>query len=561
MPRLIFLFTLLLVAGCKDEDGSSAASRSAGTVVISIARDPNVLFPPLAYSTEGREVTEQIYEYLADVGVGLNTVGDTGFVKELARDWTWSPDSLSIAFHIRPDARWHDGTRVVARDVRFTYGLYTDSAISSPGAEELEDIDSVSVHDSLTAVFWFNRRSPRQFFAAASQMLIMPEHLLAALPRDSLREGVLSRDPVGTGRYRFDRWIRGSRLELRAVPNHYRGQARIARLIWTISPDFNSAIAKVLGGEADIFDGINRETLREFAGRRDFNITTLPAMDYAFMRFNLRDRARPSAAHPLFGSRDLRRALTMGVDRESIVRNLFDTLGAVNIGPTVRALPTTDTALKQLPYDLPRAEALLDSLGWVRSGTGIRMRGGKTLSFSVLAPMSSANRRKAGVLLQAQLRRIGAEVALEELEGGTFEARQTKRDFDAVLSAWTLGSSPAAVRATWTSRAARSDGLNFGAYTSSTFDALVDSAMSTGDVVRARDYFRRANQTIIDDAPAIWLYEPRKILAIHRRINTVAMRPNAWWLEIGHWSIPANEQIARDRASGVSAQRESVTNR
>jgi peptide/nickel transport system substrate-binding protein len=544
-PRGAILL-VFVISGC-ERNASSSSSGPRGTMVISSSADPGVIFPPLAFTNEGRQISENIYEYLADVGVGLNTLGDAGFVKQLAESWTWSDDSMTIAFRLCPDARWHDGVRVSAADVRFTYRLYTDSVIASPTVDELEDIDSVSVRDSLTAVFWFKRRTPRQFFAAASQMLILPEHALAGLTSDSAKEAV-ARDPIGTGRYRLAKWTRGSHVELHAVTNHYRGQAGIARIIWTIAPDPTAAVAKLLGGEADIYDGLRRENIDQLAAKSGYNARSLPGMDYAFMQFNLRDPAHLAVPHPLFASRDLRRAITMAIDRASIVRNLFDTLAAVSIGPTVRALPTTDTALKQLPYDPKRAETLLDSLGWRRMAPGAaRVRAGKKLAFALLVPSTSLNRRRAGVLLQEQLRRVGVDVSLDEMEFATFTTRQRDREFDAALSAWTLGSTPAAVRVTWTTRAARPGGLNYGAYSNPRFDVLIDSALSTGYVPRAREYYRLANQIIIDDAPAVWLYEPRKILGIHKRIRTPPLRPNAWWLDLGSWHIPDDELIARDR--------------
>jgi peptide/nickel transport system substrate-binding protein len=540
------ILMFLVVAAC-ERNAPSSSFGPHGTMVISSGSDPDVIFPPLAFTNEGRQVSENIYEYLADVGAGLNTLGDTGFVKQLAERWTWSADSMAIAFSLRPDARWHDGARVTASDVRFTYRLYTDSVISSPTVDELEDIDSVSVRDSLTAIFWFKRRTPRQFFAAASQMLIMPEHVLSGLSPDSAKEAA-SHDPIGTGRYRLAKWTRGSYVELDAVRDHYRGEAGVARLIWTIAPDPATAVARLLGGEADFYDGLRRENIDQLEAKGDFNVRSLPGMDYAFMQFNLRDPAHPSSPHPLFASRDLRRAITMAIDRASIVRNLFDTLAAVNIGPTVRALPTTDTALKQIPYDPAAAEALLDSIGWRRLAPGTaRVRAGKKLAFGLLLPSSSVNRMRAGVLLQEQLRKVGVDVSLDQMEFATFLSRLRDRKFNAALSSWTLGSTPAAVRVTWTSRAARPGGLNYGAYSNPRFDAMIDSALSTGNVQRAREYYRLANQTIIDDAPAVWLYEPRKVLGIHRRIRTPPLRPNAWWLDLGRWRIPDDEMIDRDR--------------
>jgi len=125
-------------------------------------------------------------------------------------------------------------------------------------------------------------------------------------------------------------------------------------------------------------------------------------------------------------------------------------------------------------------------------------------------------------------------------------ARQAERSFDAALASWGLGSSPIAVRETWTSRATGRDGLNHGGYRNTAFDVLVDSALDAKSIDDSREYFRRANQIIIDDAPAVWLYEPRTVLAIHKRIRFTPMRPNAWWLDMASWSIPPAERIPRD---------------
>ena len=69
----------------------------------------------------------------------------------------------------------------------------------------------------------------------------------------------------------------------------------------------------------------------------------------------------------------------------------------------------------------------------------------------------------------------------------------------------------------------------------------------TAGPTRAREKFSMAYAVINDDAPAIWLYEPRKIIGIHRRIRTTVMRPDAWWSGLADWSIPPTERILRDR--------------
>ena len=93
---------------------------TGGTLAISTGGDPDVLIPSLVQSVQGAQITDMIYDRLADIGDSLNILNDKGFTPRLADHWTWSADSLSIAFHINPKAKWHDGLPVRSNDVQFT---------------------------------------------------------------------------------------------------------------------------------------------------------------------------------------------------------------------------------------------------------------------------------------------------------------------------------------------------------------------------------------------------------------------------------------------------------
>jgi len=541
------LGAFFLLAACADSKPSTTDS-PGGTLVIATNSDPKILFPPLIASIQARQAAESIYDYLVAVGPEMNTFGDAGFRPRLAESWKWSPDSLSIAFKINPKARWHDGVRAGANDVRFTWQVYTNRQLASPTAGDLGNIDSVTVADSLTAVFWYHTRSPHQLLDA-SQTMILPRHVFEKIPMDSLREAGVRVDPVGTGRFRFHRWSRESSLEITADTANYRGRPGLNRVIWTVAPDHQTAAAKLFGGDADLYAGMRPDHVAELAKHAKLRLVSLPGMSYVFMGFNLRDPKAQNRPHPLFSSRELRRALTMAVDRPSLVTNVYDTLAAVALGPTVRAFPTTDTTLRQIPFDPRRAAAILDSLGWVASpGEEIRKRGGKELAFHVLVSGSSQPRMRMAVLIQEQLRRVGARMRVSQMEINTLRSRFEGRDFDAILWDWQFGATPNPVREMWGGEAARrKHGLNRSAYENARFDAYVDSAISAFKSDDAGRYFTAAYQIIIDDAPAIWLYEPGTVIGLNRRIRTGAMRPDAWWLDLGSWFVPKSDQIARDR--------------
>jgi len=539
------LALVLAVLGCGDRARIDAHAETGGTLVIASAADPGTLFPPLAIRNEARQISEQIYDYLADVGPDMNTRDEKTFRPALADKWHWSNDSLLLAFHINPAAKWHDGRDVTARDIEFTFDLNRNPALGSRVESDIANIDSVTVTDSLTAVFWFHKRSPSQFLDAAAQMPILPAHQLEKLRLQALREN--PPPPIGSGRFRLRKWDKGASVEIVADTSNYRGRAKLDRVIWSVSPASQTARARLLSGEVDVLDAVRPDDVPDIGQKRTLRVVALPGMDYAFLRFNLRDPTDTHRQHPILGVREVRRAIAMSLDRVAMVRNVLDTFALVPVGPTTRSFPSTDPRGVQLPFDSARAARLLDSLGWSRRASdGMRVRNGKELAFTVLIPTTSMNRLKMGTLIQEQLRRAGIRVAIEPLDLSTEVDRMTRGAFDAALDAWVMPSSTDAIRASWTTAGIGKGGTNYSSYSNPAFDALLDSAFWAPDS-RERAAYTKAYAVINEDAPAVWLYEPRKLIGLHKRIRTTRMRPDAWWFDLADWYVPVGDRISRDR--------------
>jgi ABC-type transport system substrate-binding protein len=141
---------------------------------------------------------------------------------------------------------------------------------------------------------------------------------------------------------------------------------------------------------------------------------------------------------------------------------------------------------------------------------------------------------------------MGVKVNLELMDLSTEISREERGAFDAALDVGSMSASPDGTWDAWSSKGFVPHGSNFGRYASHAFDAAFDSALKA-DSALSRDAFSRAYAIINEDAPGIWLYEPRKIIGLHRRIHTNVMRPDAWWFSLADWFIPAGERIARDR--------------
>ncbi len=543
------LFAVLALAACKGTETPEASGPAdiGGTLVIATPGDAHTMLPMLVADITSRQVTDLVFDRLAEIGPDLNSVSDKGFTPQLAERWEWAPDSLSIAFFINPKAMWHDGRPVRASDVRYSFSLAKNPTLGSAVAPLIVNMDSVTVRDSLTAVAWYKQHLPEQFYDFVYQVLIVPEHILGNTPPDKLADADVVRRAVGSGQFKLAKWEPGARIELLADTANYRGRPKLDRVVFSISPDFTAAVTRFMSGDADIFENLRPEHLAKLVGDTARRAMPYRSLGYAYVVMNSVDPKMPTRPHPVFGERAVRRALTMAIDRRAMLRNVFDTIGRPLYGPFPSGISVADTGLPQLPYDTVKARALLDSAGWVPGADGIRVKNGRRLEFGVSVPSSSAPRKQYAVLLQEAFRKVGAAANIEEADFGAFSEKQSKRLFDAEIAQFNTDPSVSGFKQSWSTSAIKPGGSNYGSYSNAMVDALLDSSITSFDPARTKAYARRAFETIIEDAPAIWLYESSTIAGVHRRLRTVPTRADGWWSGLAQWSIPASQRSARDK--------------
>jgi peptide/nickel transport system substrate-binding protein len=544
MRRIVpLLFALLASCGGSD----AARGPIGGTVIIAAAADADAMLPPLVRTSQGRLASELLFDRLVEIGPSLNTIGDGDFQPRLAKSWAWSTDSLSITFTLHEDATWHDGRPVVAADVQAGYRAIMDSANGSNLLADLADVAGVASNFDGTVTIQFKRRAPEQFYAA-SVIFPLPAHLMPTEPGATLATSALARNPVGSGPYRFVRWEPLERFEFEAVEDFYRGRARLDRVVVTITPEPATGLARLWAEEADVWELLPAGDVAEAQRHAHVRLVNSKAFDYSFVAFNFRDATDREKPHPLFAEAALRRAISMAVDRPAVVKAIFDTLAIPLKGPFVTSQFTADTTVPQLPFDRTAAAALLDSLGWrVDAKDGMRRRNGKLLTFTALIPGSSRNRERASVLIQEQLRQVGIAMEIERAENRTFTQKRQDGQFDVVFGGWLTTPSPRGLRSTWgTNGDAGWGGQNDGRYSNPDFDAAVQSGLTAMDPTAARAHFRLAYGIIVNDAAAMFLYEPRTVAVVHKRFRIPAWRPDGWWRSLPEWTVAPDERLPRD---------------
>jgi peptide/nickel transport system substrate-binding protein len=538
MPRHIPTLLVLALAALPP---CRLAAQAPGAIVIVSGQYPSQPTPTLTRGSADNDIADLLFLRLARLGPTLVTAGDRGFVPQLAKSWT-RRDSLTIVFELDARAKWHDGVPVTAKDVAWSFTRARDAAVAPAHATALRWLASVTAEGERRVVVRFSKSYPTQLFDATWQLPVLPSHLLDTIPAAQLSSSAFAKAPVGNGPYRFVRSEPGQLVELAAVPDHYLGAPKIRRVIYRASADGDARINLLLSGEGDGLEQLALRSQQErFAGNADFRLVPVPSFQVGYALFNQRDPADRTAPHPILADSLVRQGMTLALDRGTIVRALFGDAAVVPEGPASMSLWARTGPSPRAAGDTARAAALLAQAGWVDSdGDGVRDKGGRPLKLTVIFPGTSPSRRLAVQVAQEQWRRLGVQVELAPLEFPAYIERRNARNFDVDLTVINQDPNPAGLTQAWSC----AGGNNIGSYCDPAVDSLLGRAESARD--GGRELWQAALRRIDADAPAVFLFAPANVVAVHRRYADVVLRPEGLWSGLANWSVAPGRQLPRD---------------
>lgn len=523
------LTLLLFAAACA---GDRTECPTCDTVIVSAIGEPASILPPLVEESVGRDIGDQVFERLALLEPGRSPIDASAYRPALAERWE-RRDSLSWTFRLRPGARWHDGRPVTSEDVRFSFETFSDSTLNATARPYLADRLDVTPEDSTTFTIRFAEASPEQLYDATYHVRVIPKHVWEGVPMASWAADTSTARLIGSGPFRVERWERGQFLVLGADSA---GDDRpvLRRAIWRFTADPDAALNLVLSHEADVLEtAISPERVQRAAADTTLRLISYPSAAYGFLSFNLTDRRR-RAPHPVLGDREVRRALTLGVDRTALARSVFGDRAKAPPGPMSQLLWIWSDDIQTLPYDTTAARRALDSAGWrLPNGERVRRRLAQRLAFDILVPSTSEARRRLAVQLQEVWRRLGAEATVTAVDFAVFQERLGEGRFDSYIGAWLDEPTPRGLAEQW----GRSgwNAINYGRYANPVFDSLLAAAGGEHDPERAGELYRRAMGTLNADAPAIFLYAPANTAVVSRRIEDVEIDPYSWASGLREW--------------------------
>ncbi len=497
-------------------------ARSPDTVVYASGADlesanPLVTIHPLARQVQRHVLLVTLVRYDATLEP----------VPYAARSWRWSDDRTELTFELVHGLQWHDGVPTTARDVAFTLEAARDPATGFPRYADLADIQSVQAIDDQQVVIRFTRPQ-RTFPVVLCELPIAPEHVLAAVPRDRMRQADFGRNPVGNGPFRFvgrtpgQRWVfeRDS-----TFPAELGGPPQLRRLVIAVVDEATTKFAGLVSGSLDVA-GIAPTMAHMVERDPTLRVLDYPVLFSTAVIFNIQ---RP----PLDDAR-VRRAISLSFDRERIVQAALAGFGIPATGPVPPAHPF---ALPDLPGGIPAgdaADSLLDSAGWRRDASGWRVRDGRRLVIEMLT-VGGAD-AAAEQLLQADLARVGVRLELRQRELAAFlvEARSPDRAWDALYTGIPGDLSLSHVAAMYESALA-GGALDYSGFHMPALDALF-SAVRGAPEERARSLWHEILRELDSAAPAAWIYHARGVQGLSASLEGVVMDLRGELVSIASWT-------------------------
>ncbi len=507
-------------------DGTrDGAPEPGGTLYRRLAGEPTTLNAVLQSGVFEAQVLQYIQRNLFDYDAKLNQVPG------LAEKLEVSSDGREYVVTLKADAVWEDGTPVTSRDVLFTVEKIRDPKVPAPVFKSLfEDLEKAEALDPRRARFRF--RQPYAFRAMAFVLPVLPEHRFAGQRFLSARD---NRAPLSDGPYRMVKWKTQESLELERNPRYPWEKGHFDRVLFRVVPDNATAFRLLTSGELDEdqLDAAQKAKVEAIGPSGPCcRLVEFYNLDFNYIALNNRSL--------LFSDARVRRAMTMLLDRASLVRDLYRGSARIISGPWAPDSPAYDASVEPLLFDPEQAKKLLAEAGWKdTNGNGTLDRAGREFEFDLVVSAGSDIGRQIDEMLSSELAKVGVTARVRQMEWSAFVAKVDAGEFDAASLGWSSVDANPDPYFYWHSSQCPPNGQNNGCYRSAEADRLMDEARSTLDAEKRKETFHRLHRIFRDDAPAIFVVNPTQKYAFTKSVRGVTTSPlglyGIWPGPLGWW--------------------------
>jgi peptide/nickel transport system substrate-binding protein len=562
---IFFIFLSIVLFSCNQKQRTVEKN----TVTIWEIDDPKGMNPLIAYDATSTYAKNHIFQRL--LNYDYNTFELLPVLCKSRPEITIGNDStMQLAFDIREEAAWPNGTPVTPDDV-----IFSIKAIMTPGVNTAHlkpYLDFVTGFETKGnyLIINTNKIHVRAEANVGYEVPIIPEYFydphktlrnytIEQLIHDTsitanealnvfvnrMNSTTLNHEPdsiIGSGPYSLSVWETGNRLVLKRKANWWgdklKGEnmyfeANSDEIIYQIINDQTAAITAMKAGQLDVMRSIKSKDFKNDLQKnkqflKSFNLYTPPTFGYSFVAINSRN--------PMLKDKKTRQALAYLVDYDRLVSDVLYGFGQRTVGPVP---PFMDKFYNKdiVPYtfNMEKAKQLLAEAGWEdANGDGMLDKeiNSKRQDFEIsfLINKGHSEKEKIALIIQQALQQAGIEMNIKSIDWSIFNEKLFAYDFDLVHLALIGDPAPEDFSQLWHTSAANG-GFNFFNFGDAASDELIEKINITIDENERANLIRALQAEIADEVPCIFLWNTKNRIAISSRFSntrTSAFKPGYW---------------------------------
>ncbi len=532
---------MTLLSGCTKvsvQTGQRVSHTIPGTLRYADVEEPIGLNPLLRLQAIATDVDMFIY------GLFFNTDDKLNYVPELATEVPTlqnggiSKDGLTITYHLRHGVKWQDGAPFTSHDVVFTVSAIMNPKNNLQSREGWDDIVRVEPVGPYEVRFHLRKiyaPAVSTFFAEGGQYPVLPAHLLEKYP--DINHVPFNSNPVGTGPFKFARWVHGDHLEFDANPLYWRGPPKLQHIIFKIIPKETTILVQLRTHEIDAWFRAPSNLYTEIKKLEpDYRVQLEPSFVYSHIDLNLKN--------PLFQDLRVRQAIHYALDIQDIIDKVTHGVQLPSDAETSPLSWAFNPHVMHYGYDPAKARALLTQAGWTPGSDGIMTKDGQRLTFNLSAVTGGATGEATEQIVQQQLKAVGVEAKIKNYpaelffapgqDGGILQSGK----YDAGFYAWVAPADPDGSYSVYACDEFPPAGQNDMFWCDQTLTQALEAGRSTYDQAARKKAYGIVQSEIASQSATIVLWFQRQIFVTSTNFHGFIPAPettsnwNSW-----EWSV------------------------
>ncbi|WP_237458408.1 ABC transporter substrate-binding protein [Pontibacillus yanchengensis] len=508
MTKKIKIFSLLLLvvmvmAACSDNNASSDSdsdsdsggnSKDANQLLkIGNDQEPAGLDPHKVPAHSSIRIYEKVYDSLLTFDENME------LQPELAKEWE-QPDDTTYIFTLREGVTFHNGDKMTAEDVKYSYERILDEETASIAKSYFDKVESIEVMSPTKIKFNLSETyAPFLSYVASTNAAIVSKKVVE-------ENGDLMQVAVGTGPFKFEEWKPDNYVELSKFEDYYKeGQPKLDGIRYITMKDESARLAAIRTGEVHLTT-LSSQSIPLAEKNEDLEVKGYQSTEYSYVGFNVDKEP--------FNNKKVRQAISLAVNRQE-VKDIVWKGDAILSGPIPEsmgkwAIDVSDQELYQ--QDIEKAKKLLAEAGY-EDGFETVISTASTYPDMV----------DTAQLLQQQFEQIGIKADIKQLEWGQYIDTWKSGDHEMLVGRNSSGSDPDRSISFFFS----TDGsANVWGFSNDKIDSLSEKGRTTTDTAKRREIYNEAQKKLIETSPNLFLVSPKKFFIVRNNVENYTPSAN-----------------------------------